>query len=369
MLADKVKRPAAPYFLSHSVGLQPKTAAATFADGYFSAWSEDPSHAWDCWLETLARFRRNVATLLNSESSQICPQTNISSALTKILFSLPIRTERNKVILAREDFPTVKYVLAQAAKLGLEIEFIESGPHLADPAAWARAFESDVHLVHVTHVFSNLGLKSPVREITRRARENGAITIVDAAQSVGVAPIDLQQWQSDFVTATSVKYLCGGNGAAFMWVNPDLVPALQPIDVGWFSQKKPFDYAIENVDLADDASRFLGGTPSIAPLAIANAGIEMITDAGVHEIEAYNQALLDRLLQALPPQSVISHTAKGERGSSIVVKPRDMAAARRQLGAINAAFDERMGGIRLSVHAYNDENDIDGLAEALDPTI
>lgn len=170
MLSAEFNKPLGPYFLSHSVGLLPVTARAALEDAFFVPWAAGDADVWLAWLAALDMFRETLAPVIGAKAQDICPQTNVSSALSKVLFSLPVESGRTKIVLCEEDFPTVGFVIAQAERLGLTPVFIKGGPSLADAEAWDAAYREDVHLVHITHVFSNLGLKTPVAEIVARAR-------------------------------------------------------------------------------------------------------------------------------------------------------------------------------------------------------
>ncbi len=358
-------KPPHPYFLSHSVGLLPSTAEAGLTRAFFNPWAGGRSDLWPLWLEAIEAWKKALAPVLGARPEDICPQTNISSALTKILFSLPPRAGRRKIVLTEDDFPTAGFVLDQGRRLGLDPVLLKGGPHLADPDAWSPAFADDVRLVHVTHVFSNRGVRAPVAEIVRRAKAKGAAVIVDVAQSAGALPVGAMQWGSDFMIGTSIKYLCGGPGAAFLWANPDGVNDYAPADVGWFSHENPFEFDIRNFAYAPLAARFWGGTPSVAPYVVARAGAAAIAAADPAAIDARSQRLLDRLLARLPSERVLSHAKGGERGAAVIIRPRDIGAARSALKEEGLAHDERMGGFRFSVHLYTEEADIDRLAALL----
>ena len=367
MPSNEFNKPKGPYFLSHSVGLMPLGARAALEDAYFEPWAAGESDIWSRWLSVLDDFRARLAPIIGADAADICPQTNISSALSKILLSLEPPTGRRKIVMCEEDFPTVGFALAQGARLGLELVFIKSGPHLANPDAWAEGCGEDVHILHLTHVFSNLGLKTPVAEIVARAKAKGVRVIVDAAQSAGAVDVDAEEWGADFVTGTSLKYLCGGPGAAFLWVNPETADDCAPIDVGWFSHENPFEFDIRNFRYAPRAARYWGGTPSVAPFAAAGPGAAIIAREGVRAISARNQALFDRLLDAVPEERFLSHVGKGERGCSFIIAPEKRDAAIAALNEEKVAFDERAGGLRFSLHLYNDDRDIDRLAATLAP--
>lgn len=367
MLDSAFEKPQGRYFLSHSIGLRPAAADTTLEEGYGAPWKRADGKTWEHWFAALDRFRQNLAPLIGARADDICPQTNISAALTKIVFALPERARRRKIVLSEDDFPTVGFVLAQARRLGYELVFLPGGARLADIAAWSPAFHDDVQLVLATHVFSNSGVLAPVGEIAERARRRGVFSIVDIGQSAGAVPVDLKGWRADFSVGTSVKYLCGGPGAAFLWTEKETAARASPLDVGWFSHEAPFEFDIRDFRYAEGAARFMGGTPSVAPFAAASAGTRVLGEAGIGAIYAHNQRLLGRLIAALPQGALRSHGKEGERGSAVLIAVNDVAAASKALAAARIVHDERAGAIRVSAHLYNTEEDIDALLRALEP--
>ncbi len=367
MEREKFYFPGRHYFLSHSVGAQPKTHDSAVAEGYTDPWRSAGADVWGAWFQTLDQFRGGLAPLVGADAEDICVQTNVSSAISKILFSLPERTRRRKIVLTEDDFPTVGFALGQARRMGYELIFLPGGKQLADPDAWAPAFDDDVQLVLATHIYSNSSVMAPVAEISRRARERGVFCILDIAQAVGGAPIHLKDWAPDFAVGTSLKYLCGGPGAAFLWAARDTAVRCAPLDVGWFSHEAPFELDIRRFDYAPGAARYLGGTPSIAPFAGAQAGQQLLAAHGVKKIYAHNQALLSRLLGALPGDAVISATREGPRGNAALIKVQDYDKAAAALSKAGIIHDTRLNAVRVSIHLYNDEADIDALIKALTP--
>ena len=362
---EKFSIPGAHYLLSHSAGAQPKTYSARLKADFGEPWREKGGGAWDNWLGALDQFSAGLAPVIGADAVDICPQTNVSSALTKILFSLPERARRRKIVLTEDDFPTCGFVMRQAERLGYELLFLPGGGRLADIETWSPAFHDDVQLVLATHIFSNSSVMAPVDEISRRARTRGVFSILDIAQSAGAIPIRLNDWRPDFAVGTSLKYLCGGPGAAFLWAAPETADRCAPLDVGWFSHKRPFEYDIHDFEYADGAGRFTGGTPSIAPFAGACAGLEILRARSIDDIYAHNQNLISRLIAALSPDTFLSSTQQGARGSSALIKVRNPNDASSALTQDGIAHDIRRGAIRISVHLYNDEADIDALVSAI----
>ncbi|MGQ0835584.1 MAG: aminotransferase class V-fold PLP-dependent enzyme [Gammaproteobacteria bacterium] len=159
----------------------------------------------------------------------------------------------------------------------------------------------DVAAALVTHVHSNTGVRLPVREIAGLCRQRGIFCIVDVAQSAGVLEVSIPKTGADVVLGSCVKWLCGGPGAGFIWIDPRRLASLEPADVGWFSHANPFELDIHSFTYAPDARRFWGGTPSIAPFALAAESIALIAEIGAAQIQRHNRALARVFLDEIPP--------------------------------------------------------------------
>jgi len=216
MEREKFYLPAKHYLLSHSVGAQPKTFDAAFAAGYAEQWRAAGSGVWDPWFDALERFKKGLAPIIGADAKDICPLVNVSSGIAKVLFSLPERARRTKIVLTEDDFPTVGFALAQGRRMGYELVFLPGGERLADPDAWAPAFHDDVQLVVATQVFSNSNVLAPCKDIARRARERGVFSLLDIAQAAGGAPVELNAWGADFAVGTSLISLRRRGGGLFV---------------------------------------------------------------------------------------------------------------------------------------------------------
>lgn len=352
--------PDAIYFLNHSVGCLPKVTEKS-AKKFLNLWKKKGGLAWPIWLNAIHEFNNSLAKLLNASSIEFCPQVNISSAVTKIISSLPKRKSRNKILLSELDFPSMGFVLEQSKKLGYEIEFLQPENNVFSLSQWEKALTKNTQLALITHVTSENSYQNPVAEITNIAHNKKIFTIVDIAQSVGVMPINLQKWSADFVVGTSIKWLCGGPGAAFLWANLEKIDLFLPQDVGWFSHENPFEFDIHNFQYAKDASRFLGGTPSVLPYLLAKSSIDKILEIGIENIYKHNQALLDILLAKLKNLEIkiSSPCSRNERGGTCVINFSNNKKMVEKLQEKNILVDCRPRfGIRISPHIYNTRSEI-----------
>ncbi len=369
---DEFERQQGIYLLSHSVGLLPKSTRSYLEREFLDVWRLDAANVWPHWLAQVEAYRAALGDLLNSSPACFCPQTNLSSALIKILSALPVpnrsraASKRPVVLLSEEDFPSVGFVLAKAAALGYQLRFMASTCDTSDSEVWRRHLRGDVGLMVITHVQSNTSRQVPVGEIVAMARANGVVSVVDVAQSVGVVPIDVDAWGADFVLGSCVKWLCGGPGAGFMWVHPARLDTCEPTDVGWFSHAEPFELDIHDFRYADDALRFWGGTPSVSPFVSASNAIRLMLRIGPNTVRAHNLELSARLIQAVDPAWLRSPLDTGLRGGTVVLhfgeRHREVAERLERAG-VN--FDQRAHGIRISPHIYNTAEEIELIIELL----
>lgn len=346
------------YLLSHSVGCLPKQAEKQLAEGYLSSWKTSGGDAWPQWLEIIDGFCKELSRMLGGKAEDYCPQSNLSSGLTKYLMSLPFNKNKNKILMHASAFPSMGFVVQCLKGFGYELKLIDQQHSPRDLTIWQEHLTSDVAAALITHVHSNTGLLSPVGDIADLCREAGILTMVDVAQSAGIVPITIADWQADVVFGSCVKWLCGGPGAGFMWLNPRHMSELKPMDVGWFSHENPFEFDIEHFAYANSARRFWGGTPSVAPYALALGSIKQLNQTGVDVIYQHNRQLLGTVLSAAQPW-LKNTLSLPQLGGTLCMEfdKRVTDNLERKLDQLGAYFDRRGNTLRLSFHIYNTEQE------------
>jgi kynureninase len=353
------------YLLTHSIGLMPRSTEQALDDNYLQHWRSGAEDIWSHWLAGVNQFNQSLANLMHSEASQFCPQSNVSSGLSKVLMALPKKPGKNVILATESDFPSVGFVLQQAERLGFKLRLI---PKIADLQAldtWEQALSDDVHTTFITQVHYNTNMLTPVEQIAEVCRARGIISIVDTAQATGIVPIDLSNSNCDILVGSCIKWLCGGPGAGFVWFNADLIEHLKPYDVGWFSHQNPFEFDIHNFEYADNAARFWGGTPSVAPYIAASNSIDLIADIGIQAVVEHNLTLTRRLLEAVPENCIVSPLDLNKKGGTTVLKFDQQAKLEDSMRANKLLFDSRQYGMRLSPHIYSDKSDIDCLVDCI----
>ncbi len=356
------------YLLNHSVGCMPTSARKAAEEHFFDAWEHGTPDAWARWFPAFNKFTLSLANLFNTDASLFCPQQNVSSALSKLLGAFPHASQnqgRNVILLTENDFPSIGFVMQQAQKMGYVVEYIKDEENVLDITTWQEHLSEKVYAVLITHGHYNSGRLVPVKDIVTVARKHGALSIVDIAQTAGVIPIDFTDWQADIVAGSSVKWLCGGPGAGYLWINSKLINTFEPVDLGWFSHENPFEFDIHNFEYAESALRFWGGTPSVIPYVIAANSIELMHSIGIDKVREQNIVLADKIIDAIPDSWLISPCGYADRTGTLVINPPNRDEVENKLKALNVHHDVRKRGFRLSPHIYNTAEQIDKVLTAL----
>ena len=263
-------------------------------------------------------------------------------------------------------FPTMGFVVQGLQSSGLDLVLIDEGEPADDLDTWARHMDDTVLAALITHVHSNTGVVSPVQEISDLCHANGTYAVADVAQSVGILPVTPTKWGIDALFGSCVKWLCGGPGAGYLWMKQHHAQALMPPHVGWFSHADPFEFDIRNFQPADGVRRFWGGTPSVAPYAIAEAAIKTLTAIGFETIWEHNRTLKKIALLGLGDKGLTARQTDAS-GGTLCLRLDAEAATKfcNTLSAEHCFFDRRQNTVRLSFHTFNTDEDAQFINEVL----
>jgi kynureninase len=189
---------------------------------------------------------------------------NVTVAEAVVLSCFDLKPPRNRVVFEEGLFPSVRYVQQAWARFGAEVVVCDDAEAVID------AIDERTLLVPVSHVLYKSGEIQPVERIVERARAAGAYVCLDAYQSAGTVPLDVTSLGVEFCVGGSVKWLCGGPGAGWLYVRPDLADRLEPAFAGWQAHAEPFAFEPE-MRYADGVARFLTGTPNVPALYAARS--------------------------------------------------------------------------------------------------
>ncbi len=327
---------------------------------FLDLWQSRGASAWyDVWWEALGDLRARYGRIINAAPNDIALAPSISVALSAVAESLDYR-RRPKVVITSLDFPTVAYQWLAKVRQGVDLVVIESPDRVSVPVeAIARAIDDRTALVVTSHVYFTTGAIQDIKRVAAAAHAHGAFCLIDAYQSVGQIPVDVQDAGVDALVAGGLKWLLGGPGIVFLYVREAVARRLEPRISGWFGQREQFAFDPRALTFHDDARRFEMGTPSLAAVYAQLGGLEYIEEIGVPRIREVTAALTEDLIATVRAAGFTPKVAaEPERRSAIVMIPMpDPAASVRHLAAGGVIADSRPGHVRFSPFFYNVQED------------
>jgi len=340
------------YLINHSLGAMPAAAEERLLE-YARAWNTRGVRAWEeGWWALPVTVGDQIARLIGAPPGSVSMHQNVTLAEGVVLSCFDFSGPRRRIVYEEGNFPSVRYLYQ--AQRGADILVA------ADDEGVAEAIDERTLLVPVTHVLYKTGEIQHVEAIVAAAHEHGALVVLDAYQSAGAVPLDVTALDVDFAVGGSVKWLCGGPGAAWLYVRPDLAATLEPALTGWQAHARPFAFEPEQ-DYAEGAWRFLTGTPNVPALYAATAGYDVIEEVGVDSVRERSLELTTLLIELLDEAGfpVGSPRDPSRRGATVVVKPPGHERVGRGLLERGVIIDWRPDvGLRLGPHFFNTEDEL-----------
>jgi kynureninase len=356
----------AVYLISHSLGAMPRATYDRLHE-YADVWATRGVRAWaEGWWDMPVTVGNEVAKIIGADPNTVVMHQNVSvcqSLILSCLLPLPPNSRRNKIVCEELNFPSVMYVYdAHARAHDLRIETVRSDDGITLPTErMLAAIDEETLLVPISHVLFKSAYLQDARAITQRAHEVGAMVVLDTYQSAGTVPFSVKELNVDFATGGSVKWLCGGPGAGYLYVRPDWIDKLEPKTTGWMAHEHPFAFETE-MHYAPNVTRFLHGSPAIPALYAAESGYRIINSIGVEAIREKSVRQTQHLIAIAEEAGfrVTSPKDPNQRGGTITVWDTNAAALTKELVRRDFIVDYRPGaGVRISPHFYTKDEELE----------
>lgn len=325
-------------------------------DDYLDGW-DDRGAPWEYWVERAETARATFARVVNARPDDVAVTTSVSAGVSAFASAIDF-AQRPKVVISDYEFPTIGQIWHAQQRRGAEV-------HVVHPDELVDAIDERTSVVSVTAVCYRNGARLPVAEIAAAARAQGALTVLDAYQAAGSVPLDVTELGVDVLAAGVLKYLLASAGLAFMWVRPGL--DLVPTQTGWFADEDIFKMDHRDYSPSPTARRFESGTPPVPAIYGGIAGMNLMLDIGIAETREHVNALNERLIAGVDELGgvVVTPREADRRGALICIKSTDAPALVRALAVDGIVTSERDNNLRISAHAYNNEDDIDAVLRGL----
>jgi kynureninase len=350
------------YLISASLG-PVSERSKRYLQEFVEAWETmgAPEPVWfERFFPRIREVKRLYAGLIGADYEELAITTNVTMALSG---------ERNRIVLTELDFPTDGHVSLAQRRRGAEVVFLPSPDGVTVPLeSFEEAIDERTAVVLINRVLYRSSALLDVREICRLAKEAGAWSVIDDFHGAGIVPIDVHEVGCDFHTTGVLKWLCGGPGLTFLYARKDLLPALEPTIAGWWGQREPFAFRIDELDWHPTARRFETGTHPAPTAFIAQGGLEIIREVTPERIRTHQGELTGHVMDRAEAAGLTVRTPRepSMRGGVVNVRVGDQAEKIAEaLYERDVCVDHRGDGIRVSPHFFNTEQDIDRLFDTL----
>lgn len=359
------------YLVSHSLGAMPRAAERELM-AYAREWASRGVRAWhEGWWEIGRTTGDLLAPLLGVDPGTISMHQNVTDAQSIVASCHAYEGRRRKVVMSELEFPSNMYLYEGWRRYGAEVVYVPAPDGISvrteDTLA---AIDDTTVLVVVSLVLFKSAFIQDAAAIIEKAHRVGARVVLDLYQATGTVPLAVREWGADFAVGGSVKWLCGGPGAGYLYVRPDLAPQLEPAVTGWAAHRAPFAFRTGQTQYADGvAERFQSGTPNVPGWYAARAGYRIVREVGVEAIREKSLRLTRRILEHALGRGYRVNTPldDAQRGGTVVIDVPDGERVTEELIRREIIVDHRPGaGIRMAPHFYNSEGEIDHALATLD---
>ena len=351
------------YLVSNSLGAMPRAVPARLAE-YAEQWATRGVRAWaKGWWEMPLALGDDIAPLIGAPPGTVAMAPTVTFAQAVVLSALSFGGGRDTIVMSALDFPSVRYLYEELApKLGARVVVVPSDDGISiDEDRLCAAIDERTALVAISHVLFKSAYIVDVARICAHAHRAGALVSLDAYHSVGVIPVDVRAIGVDFLTGGVLKWLCGGPGGCFLYASPEASARFAPALTGWQAHAHPFAFDGE-MEYAEGAARWLGGTPVIPALFANLEGPRIVRRAGMDAIRAKSMRQTARLVELADARGyrVTAPRDPHRRGGTVAFDVPHGAEVAQALLARDVIIDFRPGaGIRVAPHFYTSDDEVE----------
>ena len=314
-------------------------------------------------------MHKSAAEFIKARPNEIAGGSSATELLSSLAWSIAPKKGQN-IVSTTSAFPSTVYPwLRVASSTGAEIKLAESKNGFSSLAAICNLINNKTSVVCISHTEYSNGHTYDLNVLSEEARKKGAILVVDATQSVGAIPINVEQNGVDVLVAGSYKWLCGPFGSAFMYIRHNLAKRLEPGLVGFRSHKDMWDLDATRLRYREDASKFEFSTLAFGCILGLTESLKYLNRIGIDNIYKYNMFLTDHLIEGLKKlDAKIISTDQCIYRSPIITakfKNKDSKSIINNLRCADIFISQRKEWVRFSPHFYNTLEDIDFLVSEI----
>jgi selenocysteine lyase/cysteine desulfurase len=316
------------------------------------------------WNEQIENIRAEVANFIGASPEEIGFVSCTSWGMNIIALMLK-QSKKRKIVMSDLEFPSSSLPFLNA---GFDVVFVNNRNGAARIEDYEKATDKDTLAIVASVTQYLTGWRSEPKELAKIARKNEAYLVLNMNQTAGSFMINVKEADADFGCFTGVKWLCAGEVMGVLYVRKQLLDVFSPPVFGWRSVPDPYDMDNKNTTPVDSCRRFeLGNIPLPCVFALGEA-IKVYKEVGPERIEERTLSLSKMLAESLIEAGydvVTPYEDERHRSGIIYFKVEDAENVVDRLRKMGVIVSYRHGGIRSSVHYYNNEDDIERFIDSL----
>jgi selenocysteine lyase/cysteine desulfurase len=319
------------------------------------------------WLDRVERVRERVAKFIGAERSEVAFTKNTSEGINLVAQSLKLPEGSNVIICPELEHAANVYPWVNLKHKGVHVKPIPAKDGRIDVADIATRIDKQTKVIAVSSVSFVSGARADLRELSQLCRAHGIFLMVDAAQSLGIVPTNVDELGVDALACSAQKGLLSVYGQGLLycrkeWARTMHPPFLSRSNVAGAAHESDLG-DLDHVELCDGAIRFETGNPNFIGIFALDRALDLLEEASTQRIFAHVSYLGSRLIAELKGSGhrVVTPESPDHRASIVVFEHADPDGLVRDLKAHRIVVSARRGRVRVSLHMMNDDADLDRL--------
>lgn len=359
------------YFDHAAVG--PLSGPATRAvTDFASEASQLGDTVWPSWNAKIKVVRGQIAELIGAEPAEVCMVPNTSTGINLVAEGWDWQAG-DSIVIPDHEFPSNLFPWMNQADKGVELRVVPTQDGRVEIDDLMAKVDDSTRMIAVSWVGYASGFRVDIDQLVQRAHQKGVLVFLDAIQGLGIYDLDLQKTPVDFLAADGHKWLLGPEGAGVAVIRREHQDRLRCGNVGWSSVRNSYNYAKPDFNLHDTAARFEPGSANMVGVRALSASLDLFLQVrrqlGKHAIGERIIGLATKLSEMLGQLGVQTQLASDPVHRSGIVNFQvpgiEPGEVRNQCLEQEVVVSCRGAGVRASIHAYNNEEDLQRLVDVV----
>ncbi len=355
-------------YLDHA-GVAPiSNRVRTAVETFLREAREGGAFHYPAWAQKIHEVRKSCARLIHAGPEEVAFVKNTSHGLSLVAEGLDWKAGDN-VLYYKAEFPSNIYPWQNLRRRGVEARPVPSGNEGIVIEDIEKLMDNRTRVVAISSVQFSNGFRVDLKRLGEHCRKRNVLLCVDAIQSLGVLPMDVKEFNIDFLSADAHKWLLGPEGIGIFYCRRDLTKQVHPVLIGWKSVQNEFDFDHPALLLKNDAQRFEEGSMNLMGIFGLGAAVELLLEVGIEHIQERILGFGDLIIEEAEKRGLAVRTPKqrDQRGGNITIAgPYDPEIVRDALRKQGIMVNVRGGGLRVSPHFYNTREELLNFFSALD---